>query len=525
MASRTWISGWFSGLAKVALAALVLAVWVAPSTSSAQQNAIKLLEEEVNLLKETIEQNNRSIRKLREGLKNAEAKITEREKALDGIRNRLTRIDVLRKEIQTLEAKMNELAAGGGGGGGGQGNGFAIKADIRIRPELTLNRTDLNNDTDDVDGYWGHRARFGAEYGFDGWVHARLQLQEARTFGSTVAQTGELGLHQAFIELKPTVLPGLIIRGGRTDLSFGAERLVGRDDFSFTGRAFDGGYIRWGRLPYFDGRLFYAKVRESNLGEDGDKDFFGAYLRTEAVPYVPEIELYYMGLLDKFQRDEILGDETVTRDIQNEIHTVGARIVALAYGLRIEGEAIVQFGKRTDPADSTKELDHFANAFFAELSYQIPVATLPTLGVAFAYASGDANPTDSKSIDFQPLFPTRHSFLGTMDLFSWSNIMDISAHLELTPPMGFGFFAGVHYFRLVQKHGRLFGLGGGKTPAGQNIGNNVGLEIDVAASWAPNEHLQLQGGYSIFLPQTVPEQLQIGTDAAHWAYIQARVIY
>ncbi len=494
-----------------------------PDDAMAQQNAIRVLEEEINLLKETIEQQNRAIRKLRERVGTMEKSVGQRDKAISDLRRRLARIDVFQKELQGLEAKLAEAIAGGGvGAKGGDASAGGLSAEVRIRPEFTQNRNDLNSDADDQDGFWGHRVRLGAKYGFSDWVRALVVVQESRSFGSTTtAGGGELGIHEGFIELTPPLLPGLRIRLGRTELSYGGERLIGRDDFSRAGTAFDGGIIRWGHLPWFDIEAFYAKIHESRL-TDGDTDFFGAYMTTEAVPNTT-IEAYYMGLLT----EQVVVQQDAERKREDAIHTLGVRAEAVVSGLRIDGEAVVQLGSRTDPADLTKELDHFATAFFAELSYQIPIKTSPTLGGFFVYASGDANPTDSKSVNFQPLFPTRHSFLGTMDLFSWSNIMDVGGMLELTPPAGFGFFAAFHYYLQVQRNGGLQGpLGGSITPTGaESNGKKIGYEIDAALSWAPNDHLQLQLGYSIFMPSTVPEQLKIGSDSAQWAYLQARVRY
>jgi len=135
-------------------------------------------------------------------------------------------------------------------------------------------------------------------------------------------------------------------------------------------------------------------------------------------------------------------------------------------------------------------------------------------------------------VGFYPLFPTRHSFLGTMDLFAWRNIRDFGAKLELTPPGGFGFFAAFHYLQLYTDKGQLSGLGTSKTPKpDQPIGRNIGIEIDTALSWAPNDQLQVQLGYSIFMPSTVTKELKIcgnkalegSCDAAQWAYLQTRL--
>lgn len=505
------------------IAPLMLASWLTValvSSASAQSPPIAALEEEINLLKETIETNNREIRKLRERVGKLEASAEEHTRALAELRRRITGIDVLQKALQALEAKLAEVAASGGGGG--QGAQLGVHADVRIRPEYTQNRTDVNDDVDDQDAFYGHRIRFGGDFGFDDWVRARVTVQESRKFGSHQSGGGDIGVHEAWIELAPPLLPGLRLRGGRTELAYGGERLVGRDDFSSTGRAFDGGFAEYNLLPYIEIEAFYAKIRES---EDGnDNDFFGAVLRTEAIPFVT-LEIYYMGLLDEQQRQTGVGDSTVEQTIENRVHTMGARAEALLFDdLRLELEAIVQLGTRTDDEDFTKELDHFATAYFAEISYAIPVTTYPTFGSFFAYASGDANPTDGNSIDFQPLFGTRHTFLGKMDMFTWQNMMDVGAVFEMSPPLGFGVHVAFHWFMMAQKRGRLATLGDGGTPE-RSVGRNIGGELDIVLSWAPNDNLELEGGYSVFFPTTVPEQLGVGDDLAMWAYFQARVRY
>ena len=504
------------------LAAMLFAAGAAEAQSP-PAGALAILEEEINALKETVEGDNLKIRQLRERLSNLESLDAAQKKLIAELRKRLNEIESLKKQLQQVEAQVQEKT-GGGGGGKIDGASLGIHADIRIRPEYSQNRTDFNTGSADQDSFWGHRVRFGATVGYDRWVQAKVTIQEARTFGSTQTSASNLGLYEAYGELRLNEwIQGLWIRGGRMELSFGNERLVGRDDFSLSGRTFDGVLARWGRQPYVDIKAFYTKLRESTEGESGDNDFFGVYISTEAIPHTV-LDIFYMGQLDKVARDFQEAGTTVQRTVESAIHTTGARLEFNYAGFRAEAEAVFQFGNRTDPNNFERTLDHFATAYFADISYQIPVTTRPTFGAFFVWASGDANPVDGKSVDFQPLFPTRHSFLGTMDLFSWSNIMDVGGTFELTPPKGFGLYTGFHYFLLAQPQGRLFGPGSNLTPT-QSVGRNVGMEVDFALTWAPNPNLQLQTGYSVFLPSTVPEQLGLGSDIAHWAWVQARVIY
>ena len=402
---------------------LLVLTFLAPSVALAQTppaDAIAILEEEINSLKETVESDNLKIRQLRERLSKVEAKEASQKNLIADLRKRLNEIESLKKQLQQVEALVKE--GGGGGSGKIDGASLGIHADVRIRPEYSQNRTDFNDGAPDQDSLWGHRVRFGATVGYDQWVKAKVTLQEARTFGATQTASSNFGLYEAYGELQLNEwIQGLWIRGGRMELSFGNERLVGRDDFSLSGRSFDGVLVRWGRLPNIDIKAFYTKLRESRDFENGDNDFFGVYMSTEAIPHTV-LDVYYMGQLDNFEQEVDQGEGTTTRSIERAIHTTGARLEFLYKGFRAEAEAVFQFGSRTDPGNFEKTLEHVATAYFADISYQIPVATQPTFGAFFVWASGDANPVDGKSVDFQPLFPTRHSFLGTMDLFAWSNI-------------------------------------------------------------------------------------------------------
>ncbi len=516
------------------LLGLLILTWSARGFAEPPQGALKALEDEINVLKETHEQTNNQVKQLKERLQKAEQDNADRAAVIKELQRRVEQLEALKKDLQDLEAKLKEGKTGPAKRGAddpdfGSKDGLygRFRVEARLRPELQINVTDLNSNADDKDAIWGHRVRLGADVGFSSWVRARVDVQESGDFGRAADTLGTIGLHQGYAEVRPTFAPGLWLRGGRSEMAFGSERLVGRDDFSASGRFFDGALIHYGYDKYIEADVFYAKLRESPVGQkDADQDFFGVYLTTKAIPYTT-LDLYWFGLVDEILKPLQVGTTTVTQSFSTNLHTVGARVGALfPFGLLAEVEAAFQFGSRTDPNDATKELSHYGMAFYAELGYQAPVITYPTIAAFFAWASGDGNPKDGKSNDFQPLFPSRYGFLGAMNLFQWANLMDVGGKLELSPPMGFGFHASVHYFLLVNDQGTLFGLGTGKTPdQGASLGRNVGLEIDTWASWAWNEHFQLRAGYSAFVPKTVPDRLKLGTDVAHWAYFQAVARY
>jgi len=516
-------TGLFAAHRRVWLLSITLATFVLPLNPATAQRvsaeAFKALDDEVSLLKETIETSYNQLRKLRMRMGLLEKGSLQYSDAVQDMQRRLLEINTLRKQLSELEAKVLSKAATKDD----VNKKVRFHANLRIRPQLSINRTDLNADLNDDDAYWAHRVRLGLSTGMDSWIRGKIVAQEHRRFGQVRDERGDMGLHEAWVEIQPEGAPGFWLRAGRMEWSFGAERLIGRDDFSASGQAFDGAIIHWEHDERIQLDAFYAKIRESTT-TDGDTDLVGLYATSRALKNTT-IELYFMGLFNEETLLSDTGESMEEMKFSDHIYIAGGRAEALFFeSLRLEAEAVFQFGSRTNPNNPEDELSHFATAYFGELSYQMPVATRPTIGAFFAWASGDANPADGKSLDFQTLFPTRHGFLGTMDLFSWSNLIDVGGTLELTPPGNFGVFTAFHYFMLAQPRGQLFGLGGAGVPD-REVGRTVGMEIDAAVSWSPTPSFQAQLGYSVFLPGDVPKELGLGSDMAHWGYAQMRYQY
>ena len=207
--------------ARIGICLLVLTL-VAPSIALAQTppaDAIAILEEEINSLKETVESDNLKIRQLSERLSKVEAKEASQKKLIADLRKRLNEIESLKKQLQQVEALVKE---GGGGGGSVKIDvaSLGIHADVIIRPEYSQIRTDFNDGTPDQDSFWGHRVRFGATVGYDQWVKAKVTLQEARTFGATQTASSNFGLYEAYGELRSTSGYKAVDRGGRMELSW-----------------------------------------------------------------------------------------------------------------------------------------------------------------------------------------------------------------------------------------------------------------------------------------------------------------
>ena len=124
-----------------------------------------------------------------------------------------------------------------------------------------------------------------------------------------------------------------------------------------------------------------------------------------------------------------------------------------ATGLQASAEAAFQFGHRGPD-------DHEANAFALAAGYVFDVRYRPALRFEWDRATGDGDPEDARSREFNNLFPTNHAHYGYADLLGWRNMHAFEATLSGSPRAGHFVSADVLRFRLFDARGRLEGRGG-----------------------------------------------------------------
>ena len=163
----------------------------------------------------------------------------------------------------------------------------------------------------------------------------------------------------------------------------------------------------------------------------------------------------------------------------------------------------------------------------------------PRIGIEYAYASGDGNPTDGKHETFENLFPTNHKFYGYMDFVSLQNIHDIRAIFQLKPTPLMSLALEGHGFCLADTSDNFYNVGGAPrggvaaTPTGNGYGINanyssyVGSEVDVIAGYALTRFAQLELGYGhFFVGDYVKSSLSsaaFGSKDADYIYAQINI--
>lgn len=394
------------------------------------------------------------------------------------------------------------------------GLALRVSGEVRIREEL-LDRVYRPQDPDARDSFdFAHmrtRLRFDVEV--DDRVAVVIELQDVRTLGeegSTTADTEGVDLKRGAILVKRLFDRPLALELGRFVMAYGDHRLIGHLEWFDQGRTYDG--IRLAYAPergFLD--LFAVRVRETSSPDD-DLAFVGVYGGTKGSETL-DLEGYALLLLD----DRPAAGEVGSDD--SRFVTVGARLFGARGGWDYTGEFALQAGDlRGD------DLLAFAFAVKGGRTFEGP-SWRPRVGFEVAFASGDDDPADGESAQFQTLFPTNHAHYGYADLLGWSNLLDLKVGVSARPRETLAVALDFHHFRLVDERGAWVNAAGATVRAGAaGASRHLGEEIDFTATWRPRKSLAVLVGWSLFLPGGFVSDT--GDDpVTHFVYLEVRGVF
>jgi hypothetical protein len=330
--------------------------------------------------------------------------------------------------------------------------------------------------------------------------HVRLFAEAKSAFaldrdlagGRTPAFVDEVTLQNGFADLnfRAGDAARVTLRGGRQELIFGGQRLVGVSDFTNVRRTFDGAaaIVRvgdWTVTPLWAQLVVVDKYRFDT--STPDHQLFGAY-GTGRTPILPlNLDLYWLAVDNR--------GVTVNGTTGPERrHTLGGRLWGRigASGLDVEVEGASQFGTLGSGTVA-------AAMFTAVVGYSLPVPLLtPRVYVEFDYASGDKRPGGDVGT-FNQLYPTAHSFLGYIDYIGRQNVVSASAGLTLTPLRGLSLSLQPYAFWRDSTRDAVYTAAGGVLRPGTGTdARYVGAELDLLATYGVTRHLLTYAGWSRF---------------------------
>jgi hypothetical protein len=292
----------------------------------------------------------------------------------------------------------------------------------------------------------------------------------------------------------------LTVRGGRQELLFGAQRLVGPSDFTNVRRTFQGvsGIVRagsWEATPFWT-ELVVFQPHEFGDGNPGNK-LYGVYASGPAAAGMA-CDLYWLGA----DNEQASFNGTSGREHRQ---TVGGRLsrnsaanrssfdVAAAGEFGFEVEAAGQFG-------TVGGSDIRASMFSLNGGYMFAAPLQPRLFVTMDFASGDGN-SGGKVGTFNQLYPTGHTYLGDTDYVGRQNILSPSAGVSVRPVSSLNLSL-IHYgFWRASVHDALYNSGGSVLRPGTGTSARyVGAETDLVATYQFDRHVLGYASYNHFFP-------------------------
>jgi Alginate export len=282
------------------------------------------------------------------------------------------------------------------------------------------------------------------------------------------------------------------LRGGRQELLFGSQRLVGPGDFTQVPHTFDGVQTivqigGWTVAPFWTQAVIVDKynINTSTTAHE----FFGIYSSAPAHLLPMNLDLYYLGA------DNATAAFNGTSGREKR-HTLGLRtwgkIGQTNWDFDLEGAG--QFGTVGSGNIS-------AGMFTAVLGYTLPVKDLsPRAYLEFDYASGDKKPGGSVGT-FNQLFPNGHSYLGYIDYIGRQNIISSSGGIAISPIHDLTLSLQQYFFWRASVRDSIYNKSSAIIRAANGTtARYVGAETDLLATYNFTRHLQGYTGYSYFFP-------------------------
>ena len=360
-----------------------------------------------------------------------------------------------------------------------------------------------------------------------GAVRAQFTLQDARAFG-TPSPAATLGNgrgparfepYEAYLELRSSSARPNTLRLGRQAVIWGEGRLIGNADFSPTGRSLDAAraHVAAGNFD-FEALAAILEVPGPLGSSFGDRSgeahsgvqLYGLSARWSVDPLL-RLELFGLARVSRSDGSALDGSRFAVARLSGETYTGALRVSGEARGWTYGVEGAYQFGTAASLAVGGSDISAYAVAGHVAKTFS-EVSLTPTLRIGGSYASGDDGSPSSRTYhQFDPLLADPQRFHGQMDLFAWSNAMDVSGRAQVVPWTDTTFALEYRYARLAEASGEWVGsyltaIGRAAPPPGYAAAGyapitgspdaELGHELDAVFAWRPWLPLELRAGWS-----------------------------
>ena len=363
----------------------------------------------------------------------------------------------------------------------------------------------------------------------ENWITLFLEGQDSRVFGEELTAApainenatpnifaDDFDLHQGYLEIKSNSeqLP-INVRAGRQKFNLGAQRLVASLEWVNTARVWDGVRVTVGQkkkrtLEAIASRLVPVNPNRFNNHSLTGSRYFNSgfhgiyYTDWLAIPNT-QLEGYWL--------------YRHVGNVNDKVHTIGARFETQKDKFDVNGEFAGQVGEFGG-------LDHRALMIHFGAGTRLQSLNNSHLGIAYNFATGDDDPTDTTHKTFDNLYPLNHAYYGYMDLFSLQNVHNTEIVFK-TKIKKLAVRSAHQNFWLVNEDNDAWynaGLGAIRNAGGQDVNSRVGSELDITVNYPLNKKLVVVGGYSHFFTGKYISQTGTHVDA-DFAFLMTKLTF
>jgi len=382
-----------------------------------------------------------------------------------------------------------------------------VDMDLNMRPRLIVDGTDFNKDTGLTDN-GDIRTMIGISVMPNENVKIRVRMRETRFLGaqgSLDGPTAAFEAQEAYGKVMGLFNAPLCLTVGRFEFQHGRGRIMGATAWSpFGPRAYDGVHVGFKpSFAFFE--VMIARVQEAGLTDRNLVVLSGSMFGDHFQPL-------FMADVDNVHKSDVNG---VPYEDFDRVYTFGFyyhRGIGRFFKILLDGA--YQVGTVSDR-------DLAAFMVTADVYFTFPGRVHPYIGVGFDMTSGnkwDDDPATTDDKMFRSPFWTGHAYRGQMDIFGQEErgFFDYVFHIGLKPENGMKFMLDSHMFL----YSNFENASTDPTVTDEYL--VLGQEVDFRTIIPLNDNVNLEGGYSIFMPM---EEYKPEGDMAHWFYVSSIITF
>jgi hypothetical protein len=396
---------------------------------------------------------------------------------------------------------------------------ISINGEIRPRFEYEDN-FNVNKVNRQVNEMVFMRTRVGVNVDVTDRVFARVQLQDVRRWGdpatnaSSVGDTSDLTVREAFVELSNLWGDRLDLRLGRQALVYGDERLMGDLDWHRVGRTHDAALAtfrpstgqRWDAFAVFVTENDNAAgMPAARGGRDADAHLYGVYGKMELRPFTRFEPFWIMQDYDSVTLPALVPQVASSGSAGNDlrVHTVGLNLGGeLMPRLFWDAEGHYQFGDY-----GTRNLRSYL--LHGRLTWEAFLGPIHRIQAGYDLYSGDDIAGDGVVRTYQPVFPSYYRHTGISGWIGMKNLDLLTVSIGGTPAPDWTWRIDWRQFHLRSRQDQIYAVTNAVAAgvAGLSGSRLFADQFDLGVSYRWNAQVTWTAAASVFEPHGVMSQV------------------